>query len=259
VPTAADILADRAAIALAEADLELAQSQLQFVDLTTPVSGTVAAVSITAGDTVSASSTSAVITVIGATGYVVTATVPLSQVKIVEVGQTADLEVPVTDQVLTGTVSSIGVLNASTTSSTPSYTVNVAVDPTDVQLYDGSSAQVHVTVAGGDQVLTVPSSAVHLDGSAVTVQVLRDGVAEDVEVTRGAVGSELTEITEGLSEGDQVVLADLTQAIVSDDSSTSTGLSGLSGSTEQEQTFQRPDFSGGQMPDFGSMGAPPGS
>ncbi|WP_448631836.1 hypothetical protein [Cellulomonas soli] len=121
----------------------------------------------------------------------------------------------------------------------------------------------HVTVAGGEQVLTVPSSAVHLDGSTVTVQVLTDGVAQDVEVTRGAVGTELTEITEGLSEGDEVVLADLTQEMVSDESSTSTGLSGLSGSTDEGSTSgrQMPDFSGGQMPSggFGGMGAPPGS
>ncbi|GHS89070.1 hypothetical protein AGMMS50218_14450 [Actinomycetota bacterium] len=257
VATAADLLADQAAIDLAEADLALAQSRLGFVDLTSPVAGTVAAVSIAAGDTVTAASTSAVITVIGTDGFVVQATVPLSDVEVLDVGQAAAITAGSTDAALTGVVSSIGILDASSTSE-PSYTVLVAVDATDAPLYDGGSAQVVITVAGSGDALTVPSSAVHVDGSSVTVQVLRDGAVSDVEVVCGAVGPELTEITSGLTEGDEVVLADLTQALVGDDSTTESGLTGLSGSTDETQfgTGQLPagGFGGGQM-----MGGPPGS
>jgi multidrug efflux pump subunit AcrA (membrane-fusion protein) len=168
---------------------------------------------------------------------------------VLEVGQAATVTVASTDTVLTGSVSSIGILNASTTS-TPSYTVLVAIDPTEEPLFDGSSAQVVVTVAGSGETLTVPSSAVHVDGSTVTVQVLADDVATDVVVERGAAGTELTEITSGLEEGDEVVLADLTQSLVSDDATEeSSGLSGLSGDTEEAETPQFPSggFGGGQM------------
>lgn len=218
--------------------------------------------SIAAGDEVEASSTSAVITVIGDDGYTVSTTVPLSQVDLVEVGQEAALSVRTSDEDLTGTVTGIGILNASTTSSDPTYTVDIAVDPEDVTLYNGSSAQVSIAVAASEQTLTVPSSAVHLDGSTATVQVLSGGTVESVEVERGAVGAELTEIVSGLSEGDQVVLADLSQSLVSDDSESGGGLSGLGGSTDDSSSGQGQmsfpgggGFGGGQLP----AGGPPGS
>ncbi|MBU5421952.1 HlyD family efflux transporter periplasmic adaptor subunit [Cellulomonas hominis] len=260
VASAADLLADQAAIDQAEADLAVAQSALGMVDLTTPIAGTVASVAIAAGDAVEASSTTAVITVLGEDGYTVSTTVSLSQVDLIEVGQTAQVRAGSTDEELTGTVTGIGLLNASTTSSDPSYTVDIALDPSDAALFDGSSAQVSIAVAASDATLTVPSSAVHLDGGTATVQVLRDGTVEEVEVERGAVGPERTEIADGLAEGDEVVLADLGQAMTTDDATSGTGLSGLGGSSDQAPDQVR----GGMMVPGGQTGggqmmAPPGS
>jgi len=205
-------------------------------------------VALAVGDAVQASSTTSVITVIGTNGYVVDLTVPLASVDVVKVGQTAAVTVPSSGQTLTGTVSSIGVLDVSSTA-TPEYDVVVALDPSSEPLFDGSSAQVVVTVAGTGDVLTVPTSAVHVDGSKVTVQVLADGAVTDVAVERGAVGTELTEITSGLTAGQVVVLADRNQVMKSS-SSTSKSSSGLlSGTTQQGR-------GAGQ---FGSgFGGPPG-
>jgi multidrug efflux pump subunit AcrA (membrane-fusion protein) len=251
VATAADLLADQAAIDQAEADLALAQSRLDLVDLTTPIAGTVAAVSIAAGDAVSASSTSAVITVIGDDGYLVSTSVSLSQVDLVEVGQEATVDLTSVDQQVTGTVTSIGILSTSSTSD-PAYTVELALDAGDLTLFNGSSAQVSIAVASSGETLTVPTSAVHVDGTTATVQVLRDGSPVDVEVERGAVGTELTEITSGLSEGDVVVLADLSQQLSSGDEETSSGLTGLGGSSDSED--QQQSFPQGGMPGGGSFG-----
>ncbi|QZN85952.1 biotin/lipoyl-binding protein [Cellulomonas sp. C5510] len=260
VASAADLLADQARIDEAEAALAVAQSRLALVDLTTPVAGTVAAVSIAAGDTVEAASTSAVVTVLGDDGWTVSTTVPLSQVDLLEVGQSADVSVATSDADLTGTVTAIGVLNASTSTADPSYTVDVALDAQGAALFDGSSAQVSIAVASSAGTLTVPSSAVHLDGTTATVQVLRDGVVADVEVERGAVGDERTEIVDGLSAGDVVVLADLGLAMESGDETSGAGLTGLSGSSNGTQEQVR----GGMMGPGGAAGgaqgmAPPGS
>ncbi|WP_315096435.1 biotin/lipoyl-binding protein [uncultured Cellulomonas sp.] len=231
VASAATIVADQAAIDLAEATVTLAQSRLPFATLTSPIAGTVAAVALSAGDSVTASSTTATITILGADGYTVTTSVPLTRIDIVTVGQTAQVTTPSTAVGLTATVAGIGVLDTSTTAD-PAYTVQLAVDPTEEALFDGASAQVRITVAGADQVLTVPTSAVHVDGTAATVQVLDGGTPTEVTVTRGAVGTERTEITDGLSAGDEVVLADLEQAIATSTSTTS-GLSGLGGDTSE--------------------------
>jgi multidrug efflux pump subunit AcrA (membrane-fusion protein) len=260
VATAADLLADQAAIDQAEADLALVQSRLDLVDLTTPIAGTVAAVSIAAGDEVSASSTSAVITVIGDDGYLVSTSVSLSQVDLVEVGQQATVDLTSVDQQVTGTVTSIGILSTSSTS-VPSYTVELALDAGDLTLFNGSSAQVSIAVASSGETLTVPTSAVHVDGSTATVQVLRDGSPVDVEVERGAVGTELTEITSGLSAGDVVVLADLSRQLSSDDEESSSGLTGLGGSStdDQQQSFPQGGMPGGGSFGGGGMSGPPGS
>jgi HlyD family secretion protein len=261
VASAADLLADQAAVDQAEAELAIAQSRLGLVDLTSPIAGTVAAVSVAAGDDVEASSTTAVVTVIGTDGYTVSTTVPLAQVDLVEVGQEVAVAVGSSDEDLTGTVTGIGVLNASTTSSDPTYSVDIALDPADVTLFDGSSAQVSIAVAAADETLTVPSSAVHLDGTTATVQVLRDGAVTAVEVQRGAVGTERTEIVSGLAEGDEVVLADLGVAMTTGDDEASTGLSGLGGSTDDASDRVGGGAAGPGAGGFGGQlpGAPPGS
>jgi hypothetical protein len=172
-----------------------------------------------------------VITVLGTDGYVADLTVPLSSLGKLAVGQSATLAVPSTTTQLTGKVSSIGVLNVSS-SSTPQYRAVVAIDPTTEKLFDGSSAQVSIAVAATGQVLTVPTSAVHVAGSAATVEVLQSGQVSTATVQRGAVGAELTEITSGLTAGQVVVLADRSQPL-STGSTTSTtgGLSGLTSGT----------------------------
>ena len=252
VASAADILADRAAIDLAAANVEIARAELGMVSLTSPIAGTVGAVSIAAGDAVTASSTTAVITILGDKGHTVTTTLSLPVIDTVEVGQSVEMTVASTDEVLTGQVSSVGILDVST-SSTPAYTVVISVDATQARLFDGASAKIVISVGGNAETLTVPTSAVHVDGTTVTVTVLRDGAPVDVEVQTGAVGSELTEILSGLEVGDEVVLADLTQALISDGTQTDSGLSGLSGSSETETVIR------GGMPAGGMMVPPTGS
>lgn len=238
VPTAADLVADQAAIDAAEAQVAVATADLQFATITAPLSGTVAAVDLAVGDQVSAASTTATITVIGAAGFQVSLTVDLGSVDVVQVGQPATVTAPSTDQTLDGTVTSIGVLNVSSTS-TPQYTVTILLDTTGAPLYDGSSAQATITVAGASDVLTVPTSAVHVDGSTASVDVLADGAVSSTEVERGAVGAELTEIRDGLSAGDTVVLADRTEPL-------------------QAETTSRSSSNGQMMPgDF--SGGPPSS
>ena len=251
VASAADILADRAAIDLAAANVEIARAELGMVSLTSPIAGTVAAVSIAAGDAVTASSTTAVITILGDQGHTVTTTLSLPVIDTVEVGQSVEMAVASTDEALTGQVSSVGILNVST-SSTPAYTVVISVDATQARLFDGASAQIVISVGGNEETLTVPTSAVHVDGTAVTVTVLRDGAPLDVAVQTGAVGSELTEILSGLEVGDEVVLADLTQALISDGTQTDSGLSGLSGSGETQTVIR------GEVPAGGMMAPPTG-
>lgn len=250
VITAEQLLADQAAIDLAEANLRVAQARLAFSAITSPIDGTVAAVSLAAGDSVTAGSDSAVITVLGDDGYVVETTISLTDIGKLAVGQTVEATVAASGTVYAGEVSSIGLLDVSSTS-TPAFAVIVALDTGDDELLNGGSARLSIETASVDDALTVPSSAIHRSGNVTTVNVLRDGASESVEVAIGAVGSERTEILSGLEPGERVILADLTAAIDSGDSSGSAGLSGLGGSAGGT------GFGGGSFPGGGDLPAPP--
>jgi hypothetical protein len=164
---------------------------------------------------------------------VVSTTVSLTDIAGVIVGQSAAVEAGTGDDELAGTVSSIGILNVSS-SSTPSYTVQIALESADPALLNGGSAAVTVAVASLDEVLTVPTSAVHLADSIYTVDLLENKILTSVEVSVSAIGSELIEITSGMDAGDTVILADLNAAIASSDFETESGLSGRGGDTATE-------------------------
>ncbi len=217
--SAADIVADQAVIAVAEADLAIAEHELQAAQLTTPVAGTVASVGFAVGDAVSAGSTTQVITVIGDDGYTVEATVTLAQIAKIEAGQTGTAVITSSGASYAATVSTVGFVNVSETS-TPAYTIEIAVDPDGATLLNGAATEVAIDLAAASDVLTVPLSALHVDGIAYSVQVLTDGEPVSTPVEVGAIGSESVEITSGLSAGDVVVIADLGADITSDDTST---------------------------------------
>jgi multidrug efflux pump subunit AcrA (membrane-fusion protein) len=206
--SAEQLAADQAEIDAAQAQLALARQNRSAAVLTSPITGTVAAVSMTAGRAVGAGSASSSITVIGAGQEQVSTTVSLTDLDSLRVGDRATVSVDGISRPLTGVVSLIGVLNTSSGSS-PSYPVTVVLDPTGQRLYDGSGASVRIQVASVTGVLTVPSSAVHTVGQLHTVTVLDHGTAVATRITIGAVGSDRTQVTSGLRAGQQVVLADL--------------------------------------------------
>ncbi|GAA3759001.1 hypothetical protein GCM10022240_09520 [Microbacterium kribbense] len=228
--TAADILSDQAQIDVAEADVSVAKQNVGFATLTSPIAGTVVAVDMAAGNAVAAASTSETITVQGAGGYAVQTTVPLAKIASVTTGQSVSIVLPAFAKTYSGTVASIGVLNVSQTS-TPSYTVTLAVDTGADTPRIGATAQATVTLSTAQDVLTVPTSAVTVSGASATVTVLKNGTPTRTVVQIGAVGAARTEVAKGLSKGAVVVLADLDQQIST--GTTSTSLTNLGGRTRQ--------------------------
>ena len=210
--TAEQLAADQAQIDAAQAQLAVARQNLAASVLTSPLDGTVAAVSIAAGKSVGAASSSEGITVIGAGAEQISTTVGLADIDSVHAGELATARVDGQTTPLIGKVSLVGILNSTSGSST-SYPVTIVLDPTSARLFDGSRASVQIEIAKVSGVLTVPSSAVHALGPLHTVEVLKNGKPAVQPVTIGAVGSERTQIRAGLSAGQQVVLADLTEAL----------------------------------------------
>jgi multidrug efflux pump subunit AcrA (membrane-fusion protein) len=110
-------------------------------------------------------------------------------------------------------VQSIGLLPASTTTTT-SYPVKITVPNAPAALATGSRARVSIVIGTRHNVLTVPNSAVNVTGSgSATVTVLANDATARKTVKLGAVGIATTEISSGLAVGDQVVIADRSQSL----------------------------------------------
>lgn len=75
------------------------------------------------------------------------------------------------------------------------------------QLRDGLTVTVSITVDESNDVLLVPNGAITNQGWQTCVQVLSpDGTIEERSITTGLSDWQYTEVTEGLSEGEQVVV-----------------------------------------------------
>jgi multidrug efflux pump subunit AcrA (membrane-fusion protein) len=163
--------------------------------------------------------------------------VPLSKLPSVKVGQPATVTPPGLGQ-LTGTVTQISMLPAASgtsgstgaSSSTVTYDVTVTLPSTPQTLASGTYAMTTITTASAKDVLTVPVSAVPgVTSGTARVAVLKDGVATETTVTVGAVGGGLAEIRSGLTEGQQVVIADVQAALPTNSSQNVRGVTGPTG------------------------------
>jgi HlyD family secretion protein len=211
--SATSVAEAQAAVDQAKVKLVEAQQALAGATLKSPISGTVASVSAAVGDQVSTGT--AVVVVVGEGAADVTATVTVEQLTKLKSGQAATVTPVGTSQKVTGTVTRVSTTPDPNAESV-AYPVTITVDQPPVTMAAGSSATASVVVATAKNVLTVPTSAVTRN----TVTVLNGDQPSLTPVTVGAVGPTRTEIKEGVSRGQEVVLADLDSPLPTTDSST---------------------------------------
>lgn len=223
-----------AAVAQAQQSLATAQLQLQRANadeakttLTAPVAGTVLQLNGVVGGSATAGPTGPQ-AVPGSSGSIINPASGSNQNAFIVIGNAAALEISATfsqqdttnlkpRQTGTATFDAIPGLQmpvavddiasqASQVNGVPEFFVALSLQGTDPRLRVGMSATVSVETAHADNVLAVSSQAIYtLDGVPhVNVWYHRRAVA--TAVTTGLVGSQLTQITAGLSAGQQVVL-----------------------------------------------------
>ncbi len=208
----------------AQQTLTTANQNLAAATLTAPISGTVAQVTLTRG---SVASTSSGVTIIGEGAGHFTSTVTLTQLPSLKVGDAVSVLPIGLSTPLSGTVTNIGLLPASTSSSTPTYPITVTVSYGVSTLPEGDRASLTVSTATAKNALTVPASAVTTSTSGVTqVNVLNGSTVTPTKVTLGLVGQGRAQILTGLARDQAVVLADVAEALPSNNTNNLRGLSG---------------------------------
>ncbi len=210
----ADILAAEAQVEQARATLAAAQDKLGGTVIVAPFRGMVSAVAMNVGENASGSTSTGTggtggapsITVVDPAQVGVAIQVDESDIARIEVGQPA----VVTFDALAGrrfpaTVTAIAPAAGNATQGVVSYLVSLGIqNPRGVR--PGMTATAEITYAQADDALSVPNRAVTRQGRDRFVAVMTPTGPVPRQVQVGMSNDQLTEITEGLSEGDEVAI-----------------------------------------------------
>jgi RND family efflux transporter MFP subunit len=211
-PSSADLVGYQKAVDAAGSEVAVAQQAIAQATIVSPIAGTVEAVNFGVGDSVDAASTTANVVVVGAGGFEATTLVSVDDISDVKVGQKTTVLPDGSKQPLPGTVSSISLV-PDPAASTTSYRVVIGLTDRASTLNNGSTGSVAIVTESSRAGLAVPSSAVTALGNRHTVTVLDGATTKLVAVEVGVVGETWTEITSGLTAGQQVVLADISEPL----------------------------------------------
>ena len=218
--SSAAITSAKAQVTSAKAALAQANTNLDDAVLRSPISGTVASVSVEDGDTVtgsgssgnsansSASSTSTASTaqfvVISTSTWKLEGSVGSADLPSLKAGQAAAITTDATTDKLTGTVASVGIVATSTSDGAATFPIVINLAGTHKDLYSGTTASAVITTGSYPDVLTVPTAAIRTENSKTVVTKVTGTTTATTEVTIGKVFGAFTEIKSGLAEGDSV-------------------------------------------------------
>lgn len=220
----AQVAAASAQVDVAQAAVDAAQAQMDAATLLAPAPGLVTEVNLEVGDvvagtagagpsgsTTSGTASEAQVVVVGTDSWTVEVSVDDSEIALIEVGDQAELTLEDATDLVFGTVAEIGLVSTST-GGVAAFPVTIAITGQPEGVYDGVAADVEIVYERRTDVLTVPSAAVRtVDGASVVTQLDADGNEVETAVTIGETVGDVTEITEGLAEGDEVVVAVVTR------------------------------------------------
>jgi RND family efflux transporter MFP subunit len=188
----------------AQIQVEQARLKLQNATLTSPISGTVTLLSPSVGDQVGGST--AVVTVSDLTDLQVQVLLDQTDVAAASVGQKARITVDaLPDEKITGEITSIAPVGQSD-SGVVLFPVTVHLDETAADVRPGMTASVSIITRQAENALLVPRRAIQTRNGQTFVMVQTAAGVRAVPVKLGATTDSEAEVTEGLTEGQVVVV-----------------------------------------------------
>lgn len=187
-----------------QSSLEQLNTALEHVDgsgnVVAPMSGVLASLNVTEN---SFTSTSAPVAVIDdPTQMKVTVMVSETLVPKLSIGDPVEVSVSALGKTFTGTIRSV---DQAANMQTKLYTVTITVPGDVTGLLSGMFADVTFRTDYNDNTVVIPTEAILTSGDTQYVYVVEAGAAKYVEVTTGITGSGVTQITSGLTAGEQLV------------------------------------------------------
>lgn len=236
--TAVDLASKQLAVTQAQNSLASAQETLAQYTITSPFNGTMATIVSNVGDQVSPADT---------LGTVITnqevATLLLNEVDVskVQVGQKATLTFDAINGLsLAGTVSTVDPVGT-VTSGVVNYTITISLDTQDARVKSGMTVTAAIQTGVAQDVLTVPASALKTSNGTSYVLIpstAAGGTPTQAPVTIGLTDGTETEITSGLTAGEQIVTKTVA-ATTAAKPATAPSLIGGSGAGGSTRSFTR--------------------
>jgi RND family efflux transporter MFP subunit len=195
------------AVASAEIALQDAKDNAAARTATAPMAGVITALSLENGDALSTGGSTSPMTITNPDTYQATITLAESDISTVEVGQKAVLTFDaLPDLTLSGKVTRVDTAGTNN-SGVVSYTVVITPDVRDPSVKGGMTVSVNIITDIAADVLAVPSSTVKSSADGKYVQILDNGTPANVTVETGMSNDSYTEITSGLTEGQEIITA----------------------------------------------------
>ena len=189
------------------------------VRLKAPMTGTVSSVDLAVGETVgttgstsvsvvddsSSDTTTSGVQVTDLSDLIVSASFAETDASKLKVGQKATVTFDALGTSVRATVASVD-LTSSVTNNVVRYGVTLELAKRPAKVRPGQTASVRVITDRARNALYVPSATVQSVGGRDVVTVLRNGRQSQVVVTIGIEGDQVTQVVQGLAEGDEVVI-----------------------------------------------------
>ena len=192
----------QAELAVRQAEIDLAKASL-----VAPFDGVISAVNLNKGEQTANSSN---VTLVNPDSVRVDVSVDETDLSKLALGKTAQIAFDaLPDASLTSKVVAISP-NATVQQGVVTYLVSLQIDTRGVYLPAGMTANVNIVVDQRDNVLVVPNRAIRTQGRNRVVEVMAEGKPETRPVTIGLSNDQVTEVSNGLQEGEQVVIPSTT-------------------------------------------------
>jgi HlyD family secretion protein len=119
-----------------------------------------------------------------------------------------DILMTISDRAVWGTIDSIGqYANASSDGLGSTVTVEIIPDQTGGYLTPGATVVADISLGQRENVMTLPRDSFLTTGSQKYLYVIKDGMAQKVKVTYGAIEDDTVEILTGVEPGDEIIIS----------------------------------------------------
>ena len=185
----------------AQAGVQVIEAQINEGQINSPAGGYVVAVNAQAGQAVGPQG--GFITIASMDPLTATVDVPETSISSITLGMAMQVSVPSVGEILNGTVSAI---HPQPDSTNKKYSIEITLEKGKTDLLPSMRVEAHLLKQGQKGIVVPADSVLALQSGALSVFVIKNGIAHSVIVKVGTMTDSVYEITGGLNVGDQLVV-----------------------------------------------------